>query len=770
MKAKHPRQLIIALFMLACKPIALSTNTLYGGQNITDGQYLISSNGIFELGFFSPNSSTDRFLGIWFKVSTDAVVWVSNRDNPMKNTSGILNIHNNGSLALYDSSERMMWSSSSNATSIQNGFSPVLQLKDSGNLILKDQKSNTIIWQSFDHPTDTLLAGMKLGKNLRSGFEWVLSSWKNRNDPSEGNYICMMDTEGAPELHIRDKDQIRYRTGMWNGIAWSGLTQMIGYRNMFTFLFVWNNDEVWYGFELKSNSTLSRLVMNDAGMLQRLVWDPNQQTWNEFFSEPEDECDYYAKCGSFGICQPNNVIACNCLKGFEAATPTDWYMRDYTGGCKRRVPLGCTAKSDGFYELKGVKLPDSNNATVDGNITVEDCKVRCLMNCSCLAYSPSDSTGKGSGCVMWNTALVDIKYTTGGPDVFYVKVSQSELEKSRGLKESFKDADLPVFDMETILQATNNFYITNVVGEGGFGIVYKGKLPSGQEIAVKRLTGNSSQGLNEFMNEVTLIAKLQHRNLVRVLGCCIQNNERMLIYEFMKNKSLDFFIFDAEKRANLSWRTRLDIVAGIARGLLYLHHDSRYNIIHRDLKAANVLLDEEMNPKISDFGTARLFDRDQAVISTEIVIGTRGYMSPEYITEGKFSVKSDVYSFGVLLLEIMSGKRNQGNQNLVAYAWKLWEERSILKLLDEAVESTTFAIELSRCVHVGLLCVQECPDDRPSMSSVTMMLSSDDLVPPTPKKPSTWRSIGGFTADRHHSYASGSSSADHLTITCIEGR
>ncbi|KAJ3708463.1 hypothetical protein LUZ61_012168 [Rhynchospora tenuis] len=795
--------------MFACVPVALSIDTLYGGQNITDGQYLISSNGIFELGFFSPNSSTDRFLGIWFKVSTEAVVWVSNRDSPLKNTSGILNIHNNGSLALYDSSERMVWSSSSNATSVQNDFSPVLQLNDSGNLILKDQNSNTIIWQSFDHPTDTLLAGMKLGKNLKTGFERVLTSWKNNNDPSEGNYICMMDTQGAPEVLIWDKDQIRYRTGMWNGISFSGLTQMISYGDMFKFLFVWNNDEVWYGFELKSNSTLSRVIMNDAGILQRLVWDPNQHTWNEFWSGPQDECDYYAKCGSFGICQPNNVTACNCLRGFEAATPTEWYMRDYTGGCKRRAPLGCTEKSDGFYEIKGVKLPDSNNATVDGNISVEDCKVRCLMNCSCLAYSPSDSTGKGSGCVMWNTALVDIKYITGGPDVLYVKVSQSELgtsnnrqlvvivviiscavtvllicfvgfylwrkkrhskqEKSLAQNDSFKDADLPVFDMETILQATNNLFITNVVGQGGFGIVYKGKLPSGQEIAVKRLTGNSSQGLNEFMNEVTLIAKLQHRNLVRVLGCCIHNNERMLIYEFMKNRSLDFFIFDAKKRATLSWRTRLEIVTGIARGLLYLHHDSRFNIIHRDLKAANVLLDEDMNPKISDFGTARLFEREHAVICTETVIGTRGYMSPEYVREGKFSVKSDVYSFGVLLLEIMSGKRNHGNQNLITHAWKLWEEQSILKLLDEAVESTVFASELSRVIHVGLLCVQECPDDRPSMSSVFMMLSSDNLVLPTPRKHSASGSIGGFPAD-HHFSESDIISVDQLTITGIEGR
>ncbi|KAJ3708464.1 hypothetical protein LUZ61_012169 [Rhynchospora tenuis] len=281
-------------------------------------------------------------------------------------------------------------------------------------------------------------------------------------------------------------------------------------------------------------------------------------------------------------------------------------------------------------------------------------------------HRPSDIRGKGSGCVMWNTTLIDIKYVNGGLDTLHVKVSKSELgtqhkrnlaiivgtisstvsvllisfvgyllwrknryskhdttEKSLAQNDSLKDADLPVFDMGTLVQATDNFSIPNVVGQGGFGTVYKGKLPNGQEIAVKRLSGNSSQRLNEFINEVTLIAKLQHRNLVRLLGCCIHNNERILIYEFLTNKSLDFFIFDEKKRASLSWRTRLEIVTGIARGLLYLHHDSRYNIIHRDLKAGNVLLDEEMNPKISDFGTARLFEREQTVISTEIVIGTR---------------------------------------------------------------------------------------------------------------------------------------------------
>ncbi|KAJ3708455.1 hypothetical protein LUZ61_012160 [Rhynchospora tenuis] len=803
------KQTTIALFLLALSPSVFPIDTLQIDQNITDEQTLVSPNSIFELGFFSPGSSTNRFVGIWFTFSPHAIVWVANRDSPLNNTLGTLILNKTGSLMLYDTLGRIVWSP---RTRSSGGIkSPILQLYDSGNLVLKDQKSNSIIWQSFDFPTNTLLVGMKVGRNLRTGFEMFLSSWKSIDDPSEGDYRHKLDSQGAPETIVWDRSQISWRSGMWNGLYFSKAPPTSTYARLYNFLFVWNQDEVSYGFQMRSASTIFRLVLNETGIIQSLLWDQSHQNWNYIWLQPIDECSKFAKCGQFGICQPDGT-PCNCLRGFDPVAPNEWSMRNNSGGCKRTIPLGCSNYNDGFYKLQGVKMPYSHDAIVDASITIEECHGRCLMNCSCMAYTLLDIREKGSGCVMWNTALIDISILTGGQDL-YVKVSKSELGASSKQKlkiivetisiavsvlllcfvgylllkkkiyskkdttikslpqnDSIKDADLPAFDIDTILKATDNFSIKNIVGQGGFGIVYKGKLPHGQEIAVKRLSGSSSQGFNEFMNEVMLVAKLQHRNLVRLLGCCIQNNERMLIYEFLTNKSLDFFIFaDVEKRTALSWRTRLEIVAGIARGLLYLHHDSRYNIIHRDLKAANVLLDEEMNPKISDFGTARLFERNQEVISTETVIGTRGYMSPEYLREGEFSVKSDVYSFGVLLLEIMSGKRNQGNHNLVTDAWNLWEEQSILMLLDEAVESTVFTTELLRCLHVALLCVQGCPDDRPSMSSVCMMLSSDNLVLPAPKKPFNWRSIEGFPAD-HRLYAADIISGDQLTITGIEGR
>ncbi|XVF44496.1 hypothetical protein PTKIN_Ptkin02bG0128100 [Pterospermum kingtungense] len=304
-----------------------------------------------------------------------------------------------------------------------------------------------------------------------------------------------------------------------------------------------------------------------------------------------------------------------------------------------------------------------------------------------------------------------------------------------------KDIDVPYFDLESILVATDNFAETNKLGQGGFGPVYKGKLPRGQEIAIKRLSRASGQGLEEFKNEVVLIAKLQHRNLVRLLGYCVQGYEKMLIYEYMPNKSLDSFIFDRTRCVLLNWEKRIDIILGIARGMLYLHQDSRLRIIHRDLKTSNILLDEEMNPKISDFGLARIFEGKQIEASTDRVVGTYGYMSPEYALDGFFSIKSDVFSFGVVLLETISGKRNTGFYqaekplSLLGYAWRLWKEGRALDLAEKSLRQSCNTNEFLRCVNVGLLCVQEDPSDRPTMSNVLFMIGSETASLPIPKQP-----------------------------------
>ncbi|KAL2467201.1 Cysteine-rich receptor-like protein kinase 25 [Abeliophyllum distichum] len=298
------------------------------------------------------------------------------------------------------------------------------------------------------------------------------------------------------------------------------------------------------------------------------------------------------------------------------------------------------------------------------------------------------------------------------------------------------------YDFGTIRAATDNFSDANKLGQGGFGIVYKGKLPSGQEIAVKRLSMNSGQGDLEFKNEVVLVARLQHRNLVRLLGFSLQGSERLLIYEFVNNGSLDHFLFDPIKRPSLDWYRRYKIIEGVARGILYLHEDSRLTIIHRDLKAGNVLLDEEMNAKISDFGMAKLFVQDQTQGNTSRVVGTYGYMAPEYALHGKFSSKSDVFSFGVLVLEIISGQkinsfRNGENvENLLSCAWENWHGGTAAIVIDPALRTCSGSFcDIMRCIHIGLLCVQEDEADRPKMASIVLMLTSFSITLPMPSQP-----------------------------------
>ncbi|XP_017698977.2 G-type lectin S-receptor-like serine/threonine-protein kinase At4g03230 isoform X2 [Phoenix dactylifera] len=332
--------------------------------------------------------------------------------------------------------------------------------------------------------------------------------------------------------------------------------------------------------------------------------------------------------------------------------------------------------------------------------------------------------------------------------------------------------DSPLFDFNRVITATSNFSQESKLGEGGFGPVYKGKLPGGQAIAVKRLSKSSGQGLKEFKNEVELISKLQHRNLVRLLGCCIHGEEKLLIYEFMPNKSLDAFLFDATKRGLLDWKSRYNIVEGIARGLLYLHRDSRLRIIHRDLKASNILLDEQFNPRISDFGMARIFGRDQSLERTGTVVGTIGYMSPEYAMEGQISEKSDVFSFGVLLLEVVSGKRNnhfvdEKGLNLLGYAWTLWKENRILELIDPSLGDSWSCSEVLKIIQVGLLCVQEFPADRPSMSLVVSMLTSDTNVP-VPKQVAFFGRCHSDSISSMESKQTGS--ANDLTISKLQCR
>ncbi|KAG0545243.1 hypothetical protein BDA96_02G344800 [Sorghum bicolor] len=305
--------------------------------------------------------------------------------------------------------------------------------------------------------------------------------------------------------------------------------------------------------------------------------------------------------------------------------------------------------------------------------------------------------------------------------------------------EKFGKAKCTVFDFFTLQEATENFSEDLKIGEGGFGIVYKGKLPDGQEVAVKKLLDSATgHGLLQLHNELQVLATLQHKNLVRLHGFCVHQNQKMLVYEYIKNGSLDNFLFDTETGNKLSWDQQYNIIVGIAKGIMYLHEDSRIRIIHRDLKANNILLDENADPKISDFGLARLLG-DHTQTKTATVAGTYGYMAPEYAIHGSVSPKIDIFSFGVLVLEIVTRRRNTSfndcdTVNLLSDVWKCWIQGMASQFVDQTLDGFSRTQAL-RCIQIGLLCVQSDPDDRPDISSVVSMLTRDSMELQAPAQP-----------------------------------
>ncbi|XP_074298466.1 cysteine-rich receptor-like protein kinase 25 [Silene latifolia] len=350
-----------------------------------------------------------------------------------------------------------------------------------------------------------------------------------------------------------------------------------------------------------------------------------------------------------------------------------------------------------------------------------------------------------------------------------------EIEKPHNDCNDIETVENLKFDFNLIRTATNNFSSDQKLGEGGFGQVFKGKLLSGEEIAVKRLSRNSRQGVKEFKTEAYIVAKLQHKNLVKLLGFCTSKQEKLLIYEFCMNSSLDKLLFDALKCQSLNWNTRFKIICGIARGLLYLHEDSRLKIIHRDLKASNVLLDNDMNPKISDFGMARLFGADETQGNTNKIAGTFGYMAPEYVIAGQYSAKSDVYSFGIIILEIVSGQRNKFSrtdnheESLLERAWRLWNEKHTMELVDQTMGNNFTQEEAAKCIHIGLLCIQEDAARRPGMTSVASALNGDAIVLPSPAPPHIFMT-GSFGFEEPRTSQSSKTFSGSKNITVLEAR
>ncbi|KAI3731010.1 hypothetical protein L1987_62193 [Smallanthus sonchifolius] len=801
---------IVSVFLMLKICTSLDTIAVY--QNIIDGDTIVSGSENFELGFFSPGSSKNRYVGIWFKnTSPRAVIWVANREAPLNNTMGMVKLDNHGIMSVVNEAGRAIWSSNSFA-SFTNATIPRAQLLDDGNLVIKDE--NSVIWQSFDYPGDTFISGMKLGKDLITGRVMKLTSWRSADDPSTGEYSVsfLMEDCRYPQVYIKKSSVIVTRIGPYDGIEFAGqLNYKRNPNHMYIIDMVANQKEMYFQYTSNINTTVSlKSTVTPSGKLEIMQLSNGNNEWMPDHTFPVDYCDNYGLCGPYGSCSTATSPTCECLKGFELKDPKP-NPDNWTSGCTRTRALDC-GPGEGFLKFSSMKLPDTQNAVFNASLSLQECEVACKDNCSCTAYANPNMTAGGVGCLLWFGDLIDVRmYSQNGQDL-HVRLAAAELlelnmvsqskrkvvltvaisissglvlllavayactmknktscmkgdalhKKKTGIQ--IEDLDeLPVFRLHTLAKATDNFSINNKIGEGGFGPVYKGELEDGQVVAMKRLSETSKQGLDEFKNEVICIAKLQHRNLVKLLGYCIHGNEMILIYEYMANKSLDTILFDETRSLTLDWPKRFNIILGMARGILYLHQDSRLQIIHRDLKAGNILLDDEMNPKISDFGLARKFVGSDSAAKTKKVVGTYGYIAPEYAVHGLFSVKSDVFSFGVLVLEIVSGKKNRGfshkdhSDNLLGHAWRLYKEDKTIELMNASLHGSCNVSEVLRAIHVGLLCVQHHANDRPTMLSVVLMLVSEGVLP-QPKQPA-------FFTGESDSQVQALSSVDEYMIT-----
>ncbi|XP_021809339.1 G-type lectin S-receptor-like serine/threonine-protein kinase At1g11410 [Prunus avium] len=422
-------------------PFCTSIDTIAANQHLKDGDFIVSKENNFELGFFSPGNSSSRYVGIWYvNKSEKAVVWVANRNKPINDTSGVLTINRYGKLVLYAHNIDNVSIWSTNAL-VETTSTCVAQLLDTGNLVLLPDsisKSESFIWQSFDYPTDTLLPGMKVGLNWKTGMEWVLTSWTSQNDPGTGNYsLRLYSNQTATAQYFLYKGLTKYwrsDPGPWPN-------------------FVSNNEERYY-FLLTDNTSVIRSVLTDYGILQQLRWNDAVNQWEEHWAAPKYRCDRYGQCGANSKCSPDNfdVFECECLPGYEPKSLNDWNRRDGSDGCvSKRIGVSNCGDEDGFVKVARVKDPDTLKAAqLLPNTGANECKQACLSNCSCTAYISIGWEGR-IDCMAWYGELWDILvHTELGRDL-YVRVDKMELaENTRKSKGFLKSRGLLAIPMAAV--------------------------------------------------------------------------------------------------------------------------------------------------------------------------------------------------------------------------------------------------------------------------------------------------------------------------------
>ncbi|WOL15090.1 hypothetical protein Cni_G23871 [Canna indica] len=616
-----------------------ATDTLLPSQSLSDGQTLISANKTFEFGFFSPSNSSNRYVGIWYhKVPQQTVVWVANRDNPLSDTSGLLTFNKYGDLILLDGMK------SSFKVAINFGtHNASVNILDSGNLILRSlANSSMIVWQSFDDPTDTFLPGMKLG--LIGQQNRLLTSWKSYDDPARGDFSFGLNPTGEQQVFIWKRGMIFSTCRALNGEIFNTSDSNTEFK------FAHEQDGEYFSYSVKEDSAVVRFIMSTSSQLQQLRWLESEETWTILFREPPLSCSEHNLCGAFGVCNELRPSICECLPGFQPAAPQDWFNGRRDGRCFRNNSLQCESgeKPDRFLKVPHINYSNADDADKLDASSAEECESACSRNCSCTAFAFS------TGCLLWQGDLTNLVQIDGAGDstvgTLYIRLAAADLQGKKGKllpivasvtvaitlvlccllvytlwTRRHRGRGIKRFQEQKSLLFSLSNDVSFEIGESErvavflsfhFSEIEKGQLGDGQEIAVKRLSTSSGQGLIEFRNEIILIAKLQHRNL----------------------------------------------------------------------------------------------------------------------------------------------------------AWQLWKEGRWSELMDPSLGDGCAAGEVSRCIHVALMCVQENAGDRPKISDVITMLSSDNVALPGPKQPAFFFTVTTITEADHSSNLDIDCSLNYMTITNSEGR
>ncbi|XP_045792999.1 putative receptor protein kinase ZmPK1 [Trifolium pratense] len=723
---------LLVIFLFPFQYCSCYLTSLKKGSSLSvekhEKDVIVSSNGIFSAGFYQIGENAFSFA-IWFTELQNHshnpanIVWMANREQLVNGKHSKLFILNTGNMLLLDAGQHNTWSSNTASNAHLE-----LYLKEDGNLVLRELQGTTILWQSFDFPTNTLLPNQPLTRHTN------LVSSRSLSNHSSGFYKLFFDDNNVLRLDYDGPDvSSTYWPPSWLSAWQAGRSNYNSSRiALLDSLgkFISSDNYIFstydYGIHMQR-----RLTMDFDGNIRVYSRKNVSDNWHVSWQVISDTCIIHGICGANSTCSydPKKGMKCSCLPGYKMKNHSDWSY-----GCEPVFDFTCNRSESTFLKLKGFELYGYDSNFVQ-NSTYKSCENLCLQHCNCTAFQYTYPEGSNIFQCYTKLQLLNGRYSPSFQGITYIRIPKGnnfhkeesvsvnndvclvQLHRDYATKPTssmvkfFLWLSITVGGLEVVCffvvfvflnktnkksnanpqntyhallgfrrysyselkVATKNF--SNEIGRGGGGVVYSGTLPDQRHAAIKRLN-EAKQGEGEFLAEVSIIGRLNHMNLIEMWGYCVEGKHRLLVYEYMKNGSLAENL--SSKTNILDWSKRYDIALGTSRVLAYLHEECLEWILHCDIKPQNILLDSNFQPKLADFGLSKLKNRNNMNNNSEfsMIRGTRGYMAPEWIFNLPITSKVDVYSYGVVLLEMITGKSStmmniEGDNAEVAYNGRL---------------------------------------------------------------------------------------------------